>query len=324
MPAFEEDPALLSKSRLISHLVFHNVKLPPTKSRKVVYVELYQRHIKQRKEVEFSSEKEEEEEAEDLVENEHVSHSRVQRDGTNPEASEVPDPSSLTDRDLKAELLKHGVTAGPIVASLHPDLVREEAPQAAGVGWSRAAPGGRSFCIFQTQAGSHTPTDNDCSTVSSQAFSITQMVEEMENRKSLSRSVSGEREVSWSDRPEHCSRSKRLDEPVLESRTTKNHSLYLTPIASPCNQEKKELVKVNRQHLPAETTTNSRPVLNATCRRPIKWAAMHPMQRKYPDTPVSPRTWEKQEIDRRLVPIHVQIFFFLAVMCLLYLSYTWA
>lgn len=63
---------------------------------------------------------------------------------------------------------------------------------------------------------------------------------------------------------------------------------------------------------------------SATCRRPIKWAAMHPMQRKYPDTPVSPRTWEKQEIDRRLVPIHVQIFFFLAVMCLLYLSYTWA
>lgn len=37
------------------------------------------------------------------------------RNGTNPEASEVPDPSSLTDRDLKAELLKHGVTAGPIV-----------------------------------------------------------------------------------------------------------------------------------------------------------------------------------------------------------------
>uniref|UniRef100_A0A3P8WV26 LEM domain containing 1 n=1 Tax=Cynoglossus semilaevis TaxID=244447 RepID=A0A3P8WV26_CYNSE len=213
MPAFEEDPALLSKSRLISHLVFHNVKLPPTKSRKVVYVELYQRHIKQRKEVEFSSEKEEEEEAEDL------------RDGTNPEASEVPDPSSLTDRDLKAELLKHGVTAGPIVGQCELNTQFYVSP---GVN-SRVAV---IFCFF---------------------FSWDLVCNELEG----------------------------------------NVICYFTACGTALW------------------------VKGATCRRPIKWAAMHPMQRKYPDTPVSPRTWEKQEIDRRLVPIHVQIFFFLAVMCLL-------
>lgn len=59
MPVFKEDPAFLSKSRLKADLVAHNVALPPSKSRKEVYVELHLKHIQQKNAaVEFSSDEE--------------------------------------------------------------------------------------------------------------------------------------------------------------------------------------------------------------------------------------------------------------------------
>lgn len=53
-----EDPARLSKSRLKSELLAHNVALPPAKSRKEVYVDLHLKHIERRKAAEFSSDEE--------------------------------------------------------------------------------------------------------------------------------------------------------------------------------------------------------------------------------------------------------------------------
>lgn len=53
-----EDPARLSKSRLKSDLLAHNVALPPANSRKEVYVELHLKHIEQRNAAEFSSDEE--------------------------------------------------------------------------------------------------------------------------------------------------------------------------------------------------------------------------------------------------------------------------
>ncbi|KAK2851713.1 hypothetical protein Q5P01_007989 [Channa striata] len=99
MPQFVEDPAYLSKSRLKSDLVAHDVALPPARSKKQVYVELHKKHIDQKTSADFSSD--EEDRAEDGAE----------------EDPELPDPGILTDDGLQAELLKHGVKAGPIVAS---------------------------------------------------------------------------------------------------------------------------------------------------------------------------------------------------------------
>lgn len=53
-----EDPARLSKSRLKSELLAHNVALPPANSRKDVYVELHLKHIRQKDAAEFSSDEE--------------------------------------------------------------------------------------------------------------------------------------------------------------------------------------------------------------------------------------------------------------------------
>lgn len=60
---------------------------------------------------------------------------------------------------------------------------------------------------------------------------------------------------------------------------------------------------------------------SATRRRPIKGAAGRPVQYVLPDTPTSPTTLQRREVERQLVPIHIQIKVFLAVVILLYLIY---
>uniref|UniRef100_A0A3Q1F154 Uncharacterized protein n=1 Tax=Acanthochromis polyacanthus TaxID=80966 RepID=A0A3Q1F154_9TELE len=68
--------------------------------------------------------------------------------------------------------------------------------------------------------------------------------------------------------------------------------------------------------------TNTTPTgIYATCRRPIKGAAQRPIQYAYPDTPISPMTLQRQEVERRLVPIQIQIFVFLIVACIVYVLF---
>uniref|UniRef100_A0A667ZQS0 LEM domain containing 1 n=1 Tax=Myripristis murdjan TaxID=586833 RepID=A0A667ZQS0_9TELE len=136
----------------------------------------------------------------------------------------------------------------------------------------------------------HVPTSS-----SSRTFSITQMVEEMESQSLLSSSTDRERELNGSIVEEHWSRANRLtQEPVTD--------------------------------IPQEILPDSEPTptgIHVTRRRPIKGAAGRPIQYKYPDTPVSPMTRERQEVERRLVPIYIQILVFLIVACLLYLIYAY-
>uniref|UniRef100_A0A0S7EHR4 LAP2B n=1 Tax=Poeciliopsis prolifica TaxID=188132 RepID=A0A0S7EHR4_9TELE len=99
--SFVEDPACLSKSRLESDLVAHNVELPPAGSNKEAYVALHLRHVDQTNAADFSSDDDQE-------------HNVARED---PEGEKELDPSALTDEDLKALLFKYGVKAGPILAS---------------------------------------------------------------------------------------------------------------------------------------------------------------------------------------------------------------
>nr|XP_020467543.1 lamina-associated polypeptide 2, isoforms beta/gamma-like isoform X2 [Monopterus albus] len=389
MPLLVQHPAYFSKSRLKSDLVAHNVALPPAKSKKEVYVELYLKHIDQRSD--FSSDEE------DLVQDVTVE---------NPVVAEEPDPRDLTDDDLKAKLLEHGVKAGPILAStravyekklrkllqsdrhdrvngaekgvlysdseeeeeseqdedaesgsegksqtveqleeqensqngdftypqcfllssrLHVPASRNREPDSKGnalkssarslsqnswipVGISRSSSVDRCSGV-----GSVVPPGSQ--SVSSQAFSITQMVEEMESQRALSTSSNTEGEVNGSNVQEHWPQSDRLDMPVVDE--------YYTPKASPYNQTMKEPLKDTfKDLLPDNDITPTR--IYATCRRPIKGAAGRPVQYAYPETPASPITLERREVERHLVPIHIQIVVFLIVACLLYLIYDYA
>lgn len=61
MPVFVEDSAQFSKSRLKSDLIAHNVALPPSKSKKEVYVELHMKHVNHKNAADFSSDEEDQE-----------------------------------------------------------------------------------------------------------------------------------------------------------------------------------------------------------------------------------------------------------------------
>nr|XP_029133561.1 lamina-associated polypeptide 2, isoforms beta/delta/epsilon/gamma-like isoform X2 [Labrus bergylta] len=374
MPLLKEDPSYLSKSRLKSDLVAHNVALPPAKSKKDIYVELHLKHIDQKHAADFSSD--EEDQIHDV-------------EDADPEVTEIPDPSGLIDDDLRTALLAHGVKAGPIVAStralyekklrtltqsngkdhrngaekgvLYSDSEEEEGDEEEDDGDSGSegekeetveqegqAQQERSQCFLpssrlraqhprnkeptpkwnsgnalkssercRTQcsqiptgnsigssvdqlsglrsgvtSGSQSVMPNDGSSFSSRAFSITQMVEEMESRVSLSTSADTESGLNGSNVQDNWSRSSRPpQEPVRD---------------------------VFKDMFPNTPTPTG---IYASRRRPIKGAAGRPIQYAYPDSPASPTTLERREVERRLVPIHIQIGVFLTVACLLYLIF---
>ncbi|XP_010780816.1 LEM domain-containing protein 1 isoform X1 [Notothenia coriiceps] len=410
MSLFMEDPAHFSKSRLKSDLVAHNVVLPPTKSRKEIYVDLHLKHIAQKNAGDFSSDDEDQEQ--DLADKEEE------------EDAEILVQSCLTDDDLKAALLKHGVKAGPIVASTralyenklrrlqqsegqghvngvekgvlysdseeeeeqedgesgseganeetaeqsnqaqqgssqngdfvypqcfllssrmraHATRKREPIPKRNSRNVIKSSQQSRHHCsqipVGITKAssvdqrsglgsgfpsGTHSAVSNGGSSISSQqSFSITEMVQEVERRKSLSSRPNTERELNGSNVQEHWSRSNRPDTPIVD--TMKNQSPYYTPKESPYKLKIKpsqEPVKdtIKEMFLNMEASPTG---ICATRRRPIKGAAGRPVQYIYPDTPTSPTTLERREVERRLVPIHIQILVFFIVACLLYMIY---
>uniref|UniRef100_A0A3P8TXB0 LEM domain containing 1 n=1 Tax=Amphiprion percula TaxID=161767 RepID=A0A3P8TXB0_AMPPE len=236
--SFVEDPAHLSKSRLKEDLVAHNVELPPAASKKEIYVELHLKNIDQKNAADFSSDEE------DLVQH-------VAEEEEDPEDTEMPDPSSLTDDDLKAMLFKYGVKAGPIVGS------------------TRALYERKLKKLLQSDG--HDGLNG------------------------------AEKAVLYSDSEEEESGSEQQE--AVEQSAQQESS--------------QEPVKNILKDLFPETKTTPTGIY-ATCRRPIKGAAQRPIQYAYPDTPISPMTLERREVERRLVPIQIQIFVFLIVVCVVY------
>uniref|UniRef100_A0A3Q2NW96 LEM domain containing 1 n=1 Tax=Fundulus heteroclitus TaxID=8078 RepID=A0A3Q2NW96_FUNHE len=410
---FVEDPAQLSKSRLKSDLVAHHVALPPAASKKELYVELHLKHIDQSNCADFSSD--DEDPVHDVV-------------GEDPENATVLDPSALTDKDLKDLLLKHGVKAGPIVASTRavyekklrkllqsggkeelneaenavlysdsdeeeegdenkeeqeePEGEQEQTAEALKLNQQRCnkknvdvqrGDFAYSQCFFlssrlrpcplkqnewsskrnsknavrsseQTRehrsqipagiskvsiaqhsglrsgvpSGSQSVVSNGCSSRSSQAFSITEMVVEMESRTSPT--VCSDKELSHSSKQEHRSRSSRLLKEVEDKDIIVDQAVRYTPKDSTCVKDTKPPQEPENDILKEIfPDTNATPTgIYATPRRPIKGAAQRPIQYAYPKTPVSPTTLERREVERRLVPIYIQILVFFTVVYVLY------
>uniref|UniRef100_H3D4T1 LEM domain containing 1 n=1 Tax=Tetraodon nigroviridis TaxID=99883 RepID=H3D4T1_TETNG len=250
-----EDPARLSKSRLKSDLLAHNMALPPANSRKEVYVELHLKHIEQRNAAEFSSDEEDQAQDEpDKVE-----------DADDPE---IPDPSALTDDDLKTALLRHGVKVGPIVAS------------------TRAVYEKKLRRLLQPGAGDEQANG--------------------EEENAVLYSDSEDEDESEGDEEETVEQSQQeMSQRVPTSETRK------PPPVKPVNGVSKDI-------FPSQASPTG---IYATRRRPIKGAAGRPVQYVSPNTPTSPASLQRREVERQLVPIHIQIKVFLVVVVLLYLIY---
>ncbi|XP_059919489.1 LEM domain-containing protein 1 isoform X9 [Gadus macrocephalus] len=292
MPVFEEDPAQLSKSRLKSDLVAHNVTLPTEKSKKDVYVGLYLKHIDAKNAADFSSDEEDQ-----VVNQGHVvACHQEDTPKEKPSAVDMLDVNGLTDDELKASLLKHGLNAGPIVAS------------------TRALYERRLLKILQSNMPSE-PTVNGAGDANAYSDSEEEGDEEGKDEDSDSNDSRQEDILTLELPPEN---DKQPEQPKWELCTPKNESAYYTPNASYKQTEGLTVV-------PTRLYPSAVPILTgitATCRRPIKGAAGRPVLYKYPDAPpTSPMTLERREVDARLVPVYAQVLVFLAIACLLYLVY---
>ncbi|XP_038577972.1 LEM domain-containing protein 1 isoform X6 [Micropterus salmoides] len=279
MPLFKEDPAHLSKSRLKSDLVSHNVVLPPAKSTKDVYVELHLKHVDQKNAADFSSD---EEDRVQVVADE------------DPEDSDMPDPSGLTDDELKAALLTHGVKAGPIVASTRALYEKKLRKLLQSDGHSCLNGAEKSILYSDSDEEEENGEGHEESGSEERVEQSDQAQQEgsqMDSRGSLSTSAHTERELNGSNVQQHWSRSNTLSpEPDIFK------DMFPDTEATPIG-------------------------IYVTRRRPIKGAAGRPIQYAYPDTPASPMTLERREVERCLVPIHIQILVFLIGACLLYIIY---
>uniref|UniRef100_A0A3Q4HB96 LEM-like domain-containing protein n=1 Tax=Neolamprologus brichardi TaxID=32507 RepID=A0A3Q4HB96_NEOBR len=204
---FVEEPAHLSKSRLKSDLVAHNVALPPAASKKAVYVELHLKHIDQKNAADFSSDEE--------------------------------DRAGDVNLDLKSKLV--------------------------------------SCCVSMPAS--------------------TRVLYERKLHKLLQ-----------SDR---CERLNKADKVILYSDSEEEEK----------QQEKDEDLGMTRNCSDSIIRMCIPLFFSVTRRRPIKGAAQRPVQYSYPDSPVSPMTQQRREVERYLVPIHIQILVFIIVACVLYLIY---
>ncbi|KAJ3585918.1 hypothetical protein NHX12_012325 [Muraenolepis orangiensis] len=212
----------------------------------------------------------------------------------------------LTNDELKATLLKHGVKAGPIVASTRALYERRLAKLLHSYGPEETA---LNACPSSWTMGTEFRAEcEECGKVTLPQVLSTSSV----SLKSKSSALSRSQDFSITQMP---------DLPEFELQTPKNEFFFYTPNASSYKQSTKEHVADGPTRFYPKTGLMPTGVA-VTCRRPIKGAAGRPVQYKYPDLPpASPLTLERQGVERRLVPVYIQMVVFLAMAGLLYLVY---
>ncbi|KAM9445900.1 LEM domain-containing protein 1 isoform 2-T2 [Clarias gariepinus] len=343
MPVLK-NAAQFSKRRLKSELIPRSVELPPAESEKKVYLEVYMKRVGNKNSADFSSDEEE------LFQTGHEEKEARRKH------SDMVDLSSLTDDQLRCKLLQYGVKPGPIVAStrvlyerrLHRLMAQhsrhtvnnkhdfgkysdsdEEGGQEMS-GLKQPTKLG-SLTVSHTDLGERSSTGKNQEESlesldnSSLSFSITQLVEEgsvclsIENRLSP-QPKSAETERSHSYTPVASRAQRQLN------KSSMNASLYQTPEFSPLQKQSttikpaiEAVTDVLKEMFPDTALTPTG--ISATKRRSIKGAAGRPVQYKYPETPLSPSTLERLEIQQRLVPLWVQIAVFVLAATVLYLIY---
>ncbi|XP_030590126.1 LEM domain-containing protein 1 isoform X1 [Archocentrus centrarchus] len=311
---FVEDAAHLSKTRLKSDLVAHNVALPPAASKKEVYVELHLKHIHQKNAANFSSDED------DCVEE--------VPDKKDPDDAEMPVPSSLTDDDLKAALLKRGVKAGPIVASTRALYERKLQKLLQSDRHKRLNEAAKAVLYSDSEEEENQEEDEE-----------SRSEQQMRDQPDKTEQESSQNHVFYpqcflpSSKLRACPRRNMESSSNWNSRNVLKSSEWSqsnysqisrtssadhhTGLGSRVSQEP---VRYTLKDILLDNKTEQTGIY-VTCRRPIKGAAQRPVQYAYPGSPVSPTTQRRQEVERHLVPIHIQILVFLIVACVLYLLY---
>uniref|UniRef100_A0A8C3TDM4 Thymopoietin n=1 Tax=Chelydra serpentina TaxID=8475 RepID=A0A8C3TDM4_CHESE len=123
MPEFLADPWVLTKEKLKSELIANNVSLPGGEQRKDVYVQLYLQHLTARNapaQPDFSSDEEREPTPLGARSRGGAAPGRKATKKTDKprlEEKDDLDVTELSNEDLQEQLVKYGVSPGPIVAT---------------------------------------------------------------------------------------------------------------------------------------------------------------------------------------------------------------
>ncbi|XP_034629244.1 thymopoietin isoform X6 [Trachemys scripta elegans] len=126
MPEFLADPSVLTKEKLKSELIANNVSLPGGEQRKDVYVQLYLQHLTARNapaalaQPDFSSDEEREPTPLGARSRGGAAPGRKATKKTDKPRLEEKDDLDVTEisnEDLQEQLVKYGVTPGPILAT---------------------------------------------------------------------------------------------------------------------------------------------------------------------------------------------------------------
>ncbi|XP_067863770.1 lamina-associated polypeptide 2, isoforms beta/delta/epsilon/gamma-like [Heptranchias perlo] len=108
-----QDPSHLTKGRLKSELIAHNVPLPQGKQKKEVYVQLYLKHISSKNKSDLRADFSSDEEDSSEVKSTELPKLKEAKDNH----TNAMDVTQLSNEELKEQLMNHGVTPGPIVAT---------------------------------------------------------------------------------------------------------------------------------------------------------------------------------------------------------------
>ncbi|XP_034629284.1 thymopoietin isoform X10 [Trachemys scripta elegans] len=353
MPEFLADPSVLTKEKLKSELIANNVSLPGGEQRKDVYVQLYLQHLTARNapaalaQPDFSSDEEREPTPLGARSRGGAAPGRKATKKTDKPRLEEKDDLDVTEisnEDLQEQLVKYGVTPGPILATTRKiyekklQKLKEQGPE---LGSSTLLPTVSSSAENTRQNGNN---DSDQYSDNEEDPKVEFRLEKREPLKAKTKTpvtLKQRRVVEHNQQVvnrvpgnfKHAAPTLSISEfSDLPRRTPKKPLMTAEVVEKTLAEERRVERDILKEMFPYEVSTPTG--ISASCRRPIKGAAGRPIElsdfrmeesfsSKYVPkyVPLADDKPEKPVTKKRSIPMWIKILLFVVVSVFLFVVY---
>ncbi|XP_065258488.1 thymopoietin isoform X4 [Emys orbicularis] len=352
MPEFLADPSVLTKEKLKSELIANNVSLPGGEQRKDVYVQLYLQHLTARNapaalaQPDFSSDEEREPTPLGARSRGGAAPGRKATKKTDKprlEEKDDLDVTELSNEDLQEQLVKYGVTPGPILATTRKiyekklQKLKEQGPE---LGSSTPLPTVSSSAENTKQNGNN---DSDQYSDNEEDPKVEFRLEKREPLKAKTKTpvTLKQRRVAEHNQVvnrvpgnfKHAAPTLSISEfSDLPRRTPKKPLMTAEVVEKTLAEERRVERDILKEMFPYEVSTPTG--ISASCRRPIKGAAGRPIElsdfrmeesfsSKYVSkyVPLADDKPEKPVTKKRSIPMWIKILLFVVVSVFLFVVY---
>ncbi|XP_048691464.2 thymopoietin isoform X3 [Caretta caretta] len=353
MPEFLADPWVLTKEKLKSELIANNVSLPGGEQRKDVYVQLYLQHLTARNtpaalaQPDFSSDEEREPTPLGARSRGGAAPGRKATKKTDKprlEEKDDLDVTELSNEDLQEQLLKYGVTPGPILATtrkIYEKKLQKLKEQGPALGSSTPLPTVSSSAENTKQNGNN---DSDQYSDNEEDPKVEFRLEKREPLKAKTKTpvtLKQRRVVEHNQQVvnrvpgnfKHAAPTLSISEfSDLPRRTPKKPLMTAEVVEKTLAEERRVERDILKEMFPYEASTPTG--ISASCRRPIKGAAGRPIELsdfrmeesfsskyipKY--VPSADDKPEKPTTKKRSIPMWIKILLFVVVSVFLFVVY---